>query len=98
MLNQIHPDRTDEQRDDIHFFFVFQEKTHGIAFQLLGEAALQYLQTRECTLGGYVTVLHTFYPKDKSKPSFPVLLYMATPSNRHWMGPAPLSQIAEQVQ
>ncbi len=42
---------------------ILQAKTHGIAFQLLGEAALDYLQKRECTLGGYVTHITTFHPR-----------------------------------
>ena len=75
----------------------FQAKTHGVAFQLLGENALSYLDQRECQLGGYVTHMTMFHPRSGDRPHFPVLLYMATPANRHWMGPAPLEQVAEQV-
>ena len=71
--------------------------THGVAFQLLGEAALNYLNQREVQLGGYVSHITLFQPKDLTLPPFPVLLYVATPSNQHWLGPANLESIAEQV-
>lgn len=71
--------------------------THGVAFQLLGEQALEYLEKRECTLGGYKTLMTTFQPEDRTRDPFPVLLYIATESNQHWMGPAPAEAIAEQV-
>ncbi len=67
-----------------------------MAFQLLGEAALEYINHREVTLGGYATHMTTFYPRDGRKP-FLVLLFMATPSNEYWLGSAPLQDIAEQV-
>jgi len=58
---------------------------------------LAYLDRRECTLGGYASHLTTFHPKDLRRKPFPVLLYVATPDNRHWLGPAPLERVAEQV-
>ena len=61
------------------------------------QAALNYLNNREVTLGGYVSHITIFYPKDKTKDPFPILLYIATPTNRHWLGPAPLDDVAEQV-
>ena len=39
----------------------------------------------------------SFYPRDKSKASFPIILYIATSSNKHWLGPADLNDVAEQV-
>lgn len=71
--------------------------TYGVAFQLLGEAALDYLNQREVQLGGYVSHITLFQPKDLSLPPFPVLLYVATPSNQHWLGPDNLEKIAKQV-
>ena len=68
-----------------------------MAFQLLGEKALEYLERRECTLGGYKTQMSMFQPEDGTRAPFPVLLYIATPSNQHWMGPAKAEDIAEQV-
>nr|CAD7433077.1 unnamed protein product [Timema monikensis] len=66
----------------------------GRAFLLQGEAALPYLTTRECHLGGYISTITTVYPQHgvDTKP-FPALLYLATPNNRHWLGESPLSQI-----
>jgi cation transport protein ChaC len=77
--------------------FSFQEVTHGLALKLKDQAALNYLNNREVTLGGYVSHITLFYPRDKSRPPFPILLYIATPTNRHWLGPAPLDDVAEQV-
>ena len=71
--------------------------TYGVAYQLLGEAALDYLNQREVQLGGYVSHITLFQPKDPTSPPFPVLLYVATPSNQHWLGPQNLDIIAEQV-
>jgi len=71
--------------------------TYGVAFQLLGEAALDYLNQREVQLGGYVSHITLFQPKDSALPPFPVLLYVATPSNQHWLGPQSLDKVAEQV-
>jgi len=82
-----------------------QSKTYGVAYQLLGDSALEYLNKREVTLGGYANHMTTFYPADATaaksndsvKSPFPVLLFMATPTNDQWLGAAPLEDIAEQV-
>ena len=78
-------------------FHLFQMLTYGVAFQLLGEAALDYLNQREIQLGGYKSHITLFQPKDSSTAPFPVLLYVATPSNQHWLGPEKLDKVAEQV-
>ncbi len=52
---------------------------------------------RECRLGGYKTHVTMFHPRDGHREAFPVLVYMATPSSQHWLGKAPLADIAEQV-
>ena len=87
------PGRVATLIDDPH------SETHGVAFQLLGDSALEYLNNREVTLGGYVNHMTTFYPADATdnRSPFPVLLFMATPSNEQWLGSAPLEDIAEQV-
>lgn len=71
--------------------------TYGIAFQLVDDSALNYLNNREVSLGGYISHITLFQPRDPSKRPIPVLLYVATPSNQQWMGHAPIEQIAEQV-
>ena len=48
-------------------------------------------------LGGYISYNTMFQPRDKSKLPIPVLLYVATPSNRHWLGHASADEIANQV-
>ena len=40
-----------------------QGLTWGIAYELQGEAALQYLNQREAVLGGYTTDVVPFYPR-----------------------------------
>ena len=77
--------------------FLLQASTYGVAFQLLGESALEYLNKREVTLGGYATHITLFQPRDPTVVPFPVLLFVATPSNEHWLGKGPLDQIAHQV-
>ncbi|KAK0082146.1 hypothetical protein PV325_011009 [Microctonus aethiopoides] len=72
------------------------EITYGRVFQIKGETALSYLKMRECTLGGYLTKFSTFYSRD-GKSNFPVLIYIATNNNKHWMGEAPLQTIAMQI-
>ncbi|KZC05462.1 Cation transport regulator-like protein 1, partial [Dufourea novaeangliae] len=69
---------------------------YGRAFQVQDSAALPYLENRECTLGGYITTFSTFYNRDESR-SFPVVIYIATNRNEHWLGEAPLHHIAGQI-
>merc|ERR1712071_359534 len=71
--------------------------TWGRAFELTGEKALQYLEQRECKLGGYRTLITTFYSRNGVMPPLPVFLYIATADNNQWMGPAPMGDIAAQV-
>jgi len=71
--------------------------TWGMAFELVGEMALKYLEQRECTLGGYRTLITMFYPRNGTMTPFPALLYIATPGNSQWLGPAPLHEMASQV-
>jgi len=71
--------------------------TWGRSFELVGEKALEYLEQRECKLGGYRTLITTFYPRNGVTPPIPVFLYIATQDNSQWMGPAPVNDIAAQV-
>lgn len=89
---------------------MFQGITWGKAFLISADnnAALPYLSTRECQLGGYITHTVNFYPRPDiftSSSSYnPItsekknaLLYIAVPENRHWLGAAPLPDIAKQI-
>lgn len=80
---------------------MFQGVVWGQAFKVKGEEALPYLNRRECELGGYLTTISTFFPRTSRTGSsvkpFPVVLYMATPSNNLWLGDSPLSDIANQI-
>ena len=71
--------------------------THGVAMELTGEEALDYLNNREMTLGGYIQRITLFHTADSKHPPFPVLVFVATPKSSFWLGPAPASEIAEQV-
>jgi cation transport protein ChaC len=82
---------------DEYFFLVFQATTWGMAFELVGEMALKYLEQLECTLRGYRTLITMFYPRNGTMTPFPALLYIATPGNSQWLGPAPLHEMASQV-
>lgn len=59
-------------------------------------SSLAYLDNREKTLGGYTSIVTNFYPKD-SNEVFQVLVYIATPENDHYLGPASLPKIADEV-
>ncbi|CAH2095153.1 unnamed protein product [Euphydryas editha] len=92
-------------------FELFYERgvTWGKAFLIAAEnkAALPYLSTRECQLGGYRIYTVNFHPKpsffqpSSSNQNFTenrkALLYIAVPENKHWLGAAPLSDIAKQI-
>ncbi|XP_023936188.2 putative glutathione-specific gamma-glutamylcyclotransferase 2 [Bicyclus anynana] len=88
--------------------------TWGKAFLIAAEdnAALPYLSTRECQLGGYRIYTVNFHPKPLFLPSTShnsidvnhntidkkdALLYIAVPENKHWLGAAPLPEIATQI-
>ena len=80
-----------------HCSSFFQAITYGVAFQLIDEAAFEYLNNREITLGGYITHISMFQPKDPSRMPVPVLLYVATSNSPHWLGHAAEEDIADQV-
>ena len=71
--------------------------TYGVAMELTGEEALDYLNNREMTLGGYIQKITLFHTADGKHPPFPVLVFVATPKSSYWLGPAQAEQIAEQV-
>lgn len=83
--------------------------TWGKAFLISADdnAALPYLSTRECKLVGYRTHTVNFHPRPNlfgsSSSSLSItekknaLLYIAVPENKHWLGAAPLPDIAKQI-
>lgn len=91
------------------YFFLLQGVTWGKAFLIAADdkAALPYLSTRECQLGGYRIFTVDFHPKPSFFEPFngnqnftekrKALLYIAMPENRHWLGAAPLSDVAKQI-
>ncbi|KAH8381860.1 hypothetical protein KR009_000661 [Drosophila setifemur] len=77
--------------------------TWGCAYRITGSTALEYLKQRECTLGGYATLDTKFFPRVASQDApfsgeaVEVLVYVATPENIHWMGEAPVEELAKQI-
>ena len=71
--------------------------THGVAMELTGDEALDYLNNREMTLGGYTQKITLFHTADNKHPPFPVLVFVATARSSFWLGPASAEDIAEQV-
>lgn len=71
--------------------------TYGVAMELKGEEALDYLNNREMTLGGYIQKITMFHTADNKHPPFPVLVFVATSKSSFWLGPADPHVIAEQV-
>jgi len=80
-----------------------KEETHGVAMELQGKEALDYLNNREMTLGGYSQQITLFHPLSSDEEGivvvpFPVLVFVASPnSGPYWLGPASSSEIAKQV-
>lgn len=77
--------------------------TWGCAFKVTGQPALDYLNNRECTLGGYTTVKTKFFPRIGIENSsitgetFPAVIYIATANNDHWLGRNSPYKIAKQI-
>uniref|UniRef100_A0A6J0TLN0 Gamma-glutamylcyclotransferase n=1 Tax=Pogona vitticeps TaxID=103695 RepID=A0A6J0TLN0_9SAUR len=75
--------------------------TWGVAYELRGDqiaASLKYLDMREAVLGGYVTKLVKFYPQEKeTEEPIWALVYIATPQNPSYLGPASEEDIAAQI-
>lgn len=74
----------------------------GRAFQLRDDdssrnCSLRYLDQREAQLGGYDTRFLTFHPRDPRQDPFPVLVYVALPSSRFYLGPATVSKLADDI-
>ncbi|OCT68787.1 glutathione-specific gamma-glutamylcyclotransferase 1 [Xenopus laevis] len=79
----------------------YSECTWGIAYEVRGkqiELSLQHLDVRESVLGGYITKLVKFYPQDEGEEgSILALVYIATPQNPRYLGPATEEEIAAQI-
>ncbi len=70
----------------------------GVAYELVGEhaeAICHELDARES--GGYQRLNVDFMPERRSDPKQRVMAYYADERNPHFLGDAPLSQIASQV-
>ncbi|XP_066158795.1 glutathione-specific gamma-glutamylcyclotransferase 1 [Euwallacea fornicatus] len=70
-------------------------KVYGVAFAISEEAAIPYLNHRECEQGGYIQKFTDFYSLEGG--TIKVLVYMAAPSNIHWLGDSSLEEMADQI-
>lgn len=52
---------------------------------------------RESSIGGYSSFIAQFEPRDPKEDSFPVLVYIALPSNPLFVGAAPVDQMANDI-
>ncbi|RVE56153.1 hypothetical protein OJAV_G00233420 [Oryzias javanicus] len=74
--------------------------TWGVAFEVSGpqvEAALGYLNIRETACGGYVTKMVDFFAGAEGPSPVQALVYIATPDNPLYLGPASPEQIGAQI-
>ncbi|XP_078134203.1 glutathione-specific gamma-glutamylcyclotransferase 1-like isoform X1 [Sander vitreus] len=74
--------------------------TWGVAYEVTNsqiEESLQYLNMREVVLGGYITEMVEFIPKEKGEGALLALVYIATSDNPIYLGPASDEDIAAQI-
>lgn len=72
--------------------------TWGIAYQMKDEnEALSHLSERESQIGGYDTFITEFYPRDSREKSFPIIVYVALPSNPLFLGSSHIDKIAHDI-
>ncbi|XP_034555374.1 glutathione-specific gamma-glutamylcyclotransferase 1 [Notolabrus celidotus] len=74
--------------------------TWGVAFEVTGsqvEEALKYLNVREAVCGGYNTKMVDFFPEGEDEHPVQAMLYIATPDNPLYLGPASPEKIGMQI-
>lgn len=80
--------------------FDFQGQVWGVAYKVSKqnvERALGELYEREISLGGYQLLQLSFSCKEKPSHTFVVMVYIATPENPHYLGPATPEQLVTEI-
>ena len=79
-------------------FIQFQERVWGVAYEIPADDADRirgHLDHRE--KGGYQPVNVTFHPNDPHIKPFDMDIYLGTPDNPFFLGPAKMEDIAQQI-
>ncbi|RZC39929.1 ChaC domain containing protein [Asbolus verrucosus] len=74
------------------------DRVYGIAYKLneqKQESVINHLDYRE--KGGYERTPVLFYPKDKRREPFEIIIYLANHNNPQYAGPADIDSIANQI-
>uniref|UniRef100_A0A672SEB3 Gamma-glutamylcyclotransferase n=1 Tax=Sinocyclocheilus grahami TaxID=75366 RepID=A0A672SEB3_SINGR len=61
------------------------------------EESLKYLNVREAVIGGYLTQIVEFFPQGANQSPVQALVYIATPDNPIYLGPASTKEIAARI-
>ncbi len=82
-------------------FLSLQGRVWGVAFEVVGrvqiQQAMDHLGMRECLLGGYNAEIIPFHLRGSYDQTVPVVVFNALPDNPHFLGPAALDDLANQV-
>jgi cation transport protein ChaC len=82
----------------LSYIFKLQDQVYGIAYKINEHeqaSVINHLDYRE--KGGYERTPTLFYPKDKNKTPFEIIIYVANNNNPQYAGPADVDSIANQI-
>ncbi|XP_077587821.1 glutathione-specific gamma-glutamylcyclotransferase 1-like [Stigmatopora nigra] len=77
-----------------------QACTWGVAYEIPEaekEKAFEYLNMREVEVGGYITEMLEFFPRESGEDTVHALVYTGTTDHPTYVGPASYQEIADQI-